>query len=98
MNRGELNFSDQTREQESSLELESIVENFNLVLYNDDFNTFDHVINCLIQVCGYDLMEAEQCTWIVHVNGRCKIKSGNYQELEILCNQMMEKGLSVKIE
>ena len=98
MSNSNLFFSNQTKHEESQLNLEQLVDSFNLVLYNDEFNTFDHVINCLIQICKYDLIEAEQCTWIVHVNGRCKIKSGEYEELEKLCNQMMDKGLTVKIE
>ena len=91
-------FSEQTETQNETYSLEELVDSFNLVLYNDEVNTFDHVINCLIRICRHELMEAEQCTWIVHVNGRCKVKSGEYTELESMCNQLMDEGLSVKIE
>ena len=91
-------FSEHTETQSDALCIEELVDSFNLVLYNDEVNTFDHVINCLIRICKHELMEAEQCTWIVHVNGRCKVRSGEYKELESMCNQLMDQGLSVKIE
>jgi ATP-dependent Clp protease adaptor protein ClpS len=93
-----INFSQQTETQSESISLELLIDQFNLVLYNDEVNTFDHVINCLIRICRHELMEAEQCTWIVHVNGKCKVRNGSFEELEGMCNQLMNEGLSVKIE
>lgn len=90
--------STQIEKEELVKNLEELVDSFNLILYNDEVNTFDHVIHCIVKYCKYDLMEAEQCTWIVHVNGRCMLKSGEYDELELICNQMLNEGLTVKIE
>lgn len=69
-----------------------------LILYNDDVNTFDHVIDCLVTVCEMELMAAEQCAYIVHYGGKCAVKHGAYEDLEPRCLTLLEKGLSAKIE
>jgi len=69
-----------------------------LVLYNDDVNTFDFVSETLITVCGHDSIQAEQCTYIVHYNGKCSVKKGSYKNLIPLCLQLLDLGLSAKIE
>jgi ATP-dependent Clp protease adaptor protein ClpS len=69
-----------------------------LVLYNDDHNTFEHVINCLVEYCKHDVYQAEQCAWIVHTKGKCAVKSGEYALLEPLCTALLDKGLSAQIE
>ncbi len=78
--------------------LEELISEYNIVLYNDEHNTFDHVINCLVRICDHEPLQAEQCAWIVHLNGKCAVKSGVYDELEPLCLQLLNKGLSVKVE
>lgn len=77
---------------------EEIVAESALVLYNDHVNTFDHVINCLMTTCKHELMEAEQCAYIVHTAGKCIVKYGMYDELEPQCTSLLEKGLSAQIE
>ncbi len=78
--------------------LEVKVTTHSIILYNDDFNTFDHVITCLVQICNHEVIQAEQCAWIVHTNGKCIVKTGEYKELEPLCTLLLEKGLSAIIE
>ena len=78
--------------------LEEKVTTYSIILYNDDFNTFDHVISCLVQICNHEVIQAEQCAWIVHTNGKCIVKTGEYKELEPLCTSLLEKGLSAIIE
>ena len=78
--------------------LEEKVTTHSIILYNDDFNTFDHVITCLVQICNHEVIQAEQCAWIVHTNGKCIVKTGEYKELEPLCTLLLEKGLSAIIE
>jgi len=78
--------------------LEEKVTTHSIILYNDDFNTFDHVISCLVQICNHEVIQAEQCAWIVHTNGKCIVKTGEYKELEPLCTSLLEKGLSAIIE
>lgn len=69
-----------------------------LILYNDDYNTFDHVINCLIEICDHDGIQAEQCAYIVHFNGKCDILHGEKSKLEICCKLLQIKGLSAVVE
>ena len=76
----------------------SVEENNNIVLYNDDVNSFDFVIETLIKLCKHDPLQAEQCAYLVHYSGKCIIKSGTYNELEPLCTALLDRGLSAKIE
>ena len=78
--------------------LEEKVMTHSIILYNDDFNTFDHVISSLIQICNHEMIQAEQCAWIVHTNGKCIVKIGEYNKLEPLCTLLLEKGLCAIIE
>lgn len=71
---------------------------YNLVVYNDDVNTFDFVINCLITICKHHEEQAEQCTFLVHHKGKCVVKSGPYKLLEKFCSALLDKGLTAKIE
>jgi len=68
-----------------------------IVLFNDDVNTFDHVIATLIAVCEHTPEQAEQCALIVHYNGKCTVKSGSYAELEPKCLRLLDAGLSAEI-
>lgn len=87
-----------TETQEDVAILEELVSEYTIVLYNDDLNTFDHVIHCLVNICDHEPIQAEQCAWIVHLNGKCAVKTGLYEELEPMCLQLLNKGLSVKVE
>ncbi len=68
-----------------------------IVVHNDDVNTFEHVIECLMKYCGHEPIQAEQCAWIVHHNGKCSVKRGTYIELEPRCTALQECGLSAEI-
>ena len=74
------------------------VEGKQLVVYNDDFNTFDFVIESLIKVCKHDSIQAEQCTLLIHYKGRCSVKKGSYETLEPMCTALLERGLTAEIE
>jgi ATP-dependent Clp protease adaptor protein ClpS len=69
-----------------------------LILYNDDFNTFQHVIISLCEICGHDPIQAEQSAYIVHHNGKCGVKRGTAHELQPMCVALLDRGLSAKIE
>lgn len=71
--------------------------NNEIVLYNDDVNTFDHVIDTLIKVCRHTPEQAEQCSLIVHYNGKCTVKTGEYKDLKPQCSQLLDAGLSAEI-
>ena len=79
-------------------ELTEKQDHLNLVLYNDDFNTFDHVIESLIDVCHHTPEQAEQCALIVHHTGRYEIKSGSYKRLLPMKNSLIDRELTVSIE
>ncbi|HHT9021176.1 TPA: ATP-dependent Clp protease adaptor ClpS, partial [Flavobacterium psychrophilum] len=68
-----------------------------IVLFNDDVNTFDHVINTLIRVCHHEELQAEQCALLVHYKGKCVIKTGTFDELKPQCSSLLEAGLSAEI-
>lgn len=68
-----------------------------IVLYNDDVNTFDHVINSLIFACEHTPEQAEQCSIIVHYKGKCTVKTGEFNELKPRCTMLLEAGLSAEI-
>lgn len=85
-------------ELEEKVEVKKDVEkNRSLVLYNDDVNTFDHVIDSLIKICKHEIIQAEQCTWIVHYNGKCAVKEGDFRKLRPLRQALNERGLTAKI-
>lgn len=69
-----------------------------LVLFNDDVNTFEHVIATLIRVCEHTPEQAEQCTLLVHYQGKCTVKTGTYAYLKPRCLQLLEAGLSAEIK
>lgn len=69
-----------------------------IVLHNDDVNTFDHVIGSLVEVCQHDPIQAEQCAWIVHYNGKCSVKRGTFDHLEPRCKALQDRGLSAYIQ
>lgn len=68
-----------------------------IVLHNDDVNTFDHVIDTLIYACEHSPEQAEQCAIIVHYKGKCTVKTGVYDDLEPRCTLLIEAGLSAEI-
>ncbi len=68
-----------------------------IVLYNDDHNTFDHVIETLIYACNHTPEQAEQCSLLVHYKGKCTVKTGTYNELKTPCSKLLEAGLSAEI-
>lgn len=68
-----------------------------LILFNDDVNSFDFVIETLVEVCNHDPMQAEQCAWIAHYKGKCPVKEGSFSELKPLHDEMGNRGLTVTI-
>lgn len=69
-----------------------------LVLFNDDHNTFEHVIDALVEVCEHDLNQAEQCALVAHFNGKCGVKSGSFEDLKPLHKELGRRDLTVEIQ
>ncbi len=81
------------------LENDTVLEDFyNIVVYNDNVNTFDHVIETLIDTCGHTSEQAEQCTLLIHYKGKCSVKRGDYTSLSPIRNAICNRGLSSEIE
>ncbi len=83
-------------EEEVLLKEQAVSEN-NLILFNDDVNTFDHVIEMLMKVCDHDSIQAEQCAFLVHFTGKCAVKKGGFDELKIMSEILSDAGLTVEI-
>jgi len=89
--------STQKRIQEKIDILEQEISLHEIVLFNDEVNTFEYVINSLIDVCDHSPEQAEQCTYLVHYKGKCTVKSGEYDELKPRCSRLLNLGLSAEI-
>lgn len=76
---------------------EDVVKQNEIVLFNDDVNTFDHVIDTLIYACDHTPEQAEQCSIIVHYKGKCTVKTGPYEDLKPRCSKLLQAGLSAEI-
>jgi ATP-dependent Clp protease adaptor protein ClpS len=77
--------------------LEKETNQFEIVLFNDDVNTFDHVIDSLIEICDHTFEQAEQCALLVHYKGKCTVKTGEYNDLKPRCTRLLTQGLSAEI-
>lgn len=77
--------------------LPSAEREYILILHNDDVNTFDFVIDTLVEVCNHDPHQAEQCALITHFKGKCDIKHGEFEMLEGMMNELHRRGLSATI-
>lgn len=83
--------------QEDLLLAEETLKQNEIVLFNDEVNTFEHVIETLIEVCEHSPEQAEQCSLIVHYNGKCTVKTGEYTDLKPRCSRLLQAGLSAEI-
>lgn len=84
-------------EEELAEVLDEVTDRQKLLLYNDDVNTFDHVIECLVRICGHDELQAEQCALIVHTKGKATVKTGARADLIAMCQALLDEGLSAVI-
>jgi len=73
------------------------LEERELVVFNDDFNTFEHVIETLIKVCEHTPEQAEQCTWIIHFKGKCSVKVGSFEKLKPMRDAICDRGISAEV-
>ena len=72
-------------------------KNANLVLHNDDVNTFDHVMEILVEVCDHSMTQAEQCATITHFKGKCEVRSGSVSEMKELRYKLISRGLKATV-
>lgn len=87
-----------TKKKTKSVVKEILSKPFKIILHNDDFNSFDWVITCLIKICEHEFEQANQCAHIVHFKGECDVKYGDYEKLSIMKEKLQNSGLSVTLE
>jgi ATP-dependent Clp protease adaptor protein ClpS len=68
-----------------------------VILHNDDHNTFDHVIECLMDICAHNYLQAVQCATIVHRNSKCSIAVDTWDECELIREDLHKQGLAVTL-
>ena len=71
---------------------------FHLIVWNDEVNTFEWVIETLIEVCGHEHEQAEQCAWLIHNRGKYAVKNGSYEILKPMCDAITDRGIGATIE
>lgn len=87
-----------TKEEYEQDLLEATVAERVLVVYNDHVNTFDHVIESLVKVCGHTIEQAEQCTYLIHYKGKCVVKKGELTKMETMCVSLLNKNITAEVE
>ena len=78
--------------------LTSAEEPCNLIVWNDEVNTFEWVIDTLMEICGHNHEQAEQCAYIIHYQGKYAVKKGNYDELKPMCDAITDRGIGATVE
>ena len=92
-----LEISDTQTDKEESDVLSDLLNRNTLMLINDDFHTFDFVVDALVDVCRHDPDQAEQCAYITHYKGKCDVKKGKMSTIKPMRDRLAEKGLKVNI-
>jgi ATP-dependent Clp protease adaptor protein ClpS len=94
-----MNYTWQTTPEVEVDVLEEVVDalEHDLMVYNDDVNTFDHVIETLIRVCKHTPQQAEQCTYIIHYRGKCSVRKGDFDQLKPMRDAICEAGIEARI-
>lgn len=90
-------FNTGTETEELVLTIEETKELNELVLWNDEVNTFQFVIETLMELCDHSFEQADQCALLVHTKGKCSVKRGEFDDLRPICEAMLDRGLSATI-
>ncbi len=85
----------QNEEQDVITELTS---SYSLIVWNDEVNTFEWVIETLIKICNHTTEQAEQCAMLIHTQGKYAVKKGDYETLKPMCDAITERGIGATIE
>jgi ATP-dependent Clp protease adaptor protein ClpS len=92
----------ETQTEEKTLTLEEVLaglkEVHRLILWNDDVNTFDHVIHCMMKYLDYSESQSEKIAWKVHNEGKCAILEGSFTEMEVYRKILQQEGLTVTVD
>lgn len=93
-----MNGSTQTKEQYHAIILEDEIDPFLLIVWNDEVNTFEWVIETLMEVCSHSYEQAEQCAYIIHYKGKYAVKEGAYENLKPMCDAITDRGIGATVE
>jgi ATP-dependent Clp protease adaptor protein ClpS len=93
-----MNSSTQPWQQEESEVITDTEDPCHLIVWNDDVNTFEWVIETLMEVCHHSQEQAEQCAWLIHTKGKYAVKNGTYDELKPMCDAITERGIEATVE
>jgi ATP-dependent Clp protease adaptor protein ClpS len=88
----------QTKELLDEEVIDKIENLHSLIIYNDDVNSFEHVIECLINYCKHSVEQAEQCAYIAHSKGKCDVKSGTIDELQPIKRALLDEKITATID
>ena len=94
----EMTFNPFIEEDEDVLVKEKVEKTKSIVVYNDDYNTFEHVISCFMKYCDHNPVQAEQCATLIHYTGKCSVKNGDLKKLKPIKEALCENGLNATIE
>lgn len=87
-----------TKVLESTDVLTATASSCQLIVWNDEVNTFNWVIETLMDVCNHSYEQAEQCAYIIHFKGKYAVKEGDYEELKPMCDAILERGINATVE
>lgn len=87
-----------TYQSEETDVLTAVEEPCNLIVWNDEVNTFQWVIETLMEVCGHSYEQAEQCSYIIHFQGKYAVKKGSYDDLKPMCDAITDRGIGATVE
>ena len=90
--------STQTDSREDTDVLTLHEDTYSLVVWNDEVNTFEWVIETLVAICGHTPEQAEQCSYFIHFKGKYAVKHGSYEELKPMCDAITERGIGATVE
>lgn len=94
----EMNTNPFTQSEEEADVLTATASTCQLIVWNDEVNTFDWVIETLIDVCGHSYEQAEQCSYIIHYKGKYAVKDGMYEDLKPMCDAILDRGINATVE
>lgn len=78
--------------------VEELIDIKSLIIHNDEVNTFEWVIECLMEICKHDAVQAEQCTLLIHFKGKASVKQGTLEELQPMKDALCDRGINVTID
>lgn len=79
-------------------EVDVLTGGHQLIIWNDEVNTFEWVIDTLMEICGHTEDQAEQCAMLIHFKGKYAVKNGNYDELKSMCDAITDRGIGATVE